>query len=322
MGNELGEAMDKRRKRGMADPRKFSIGALSRATRIPVETLRTWERRYGSPMPVRKPSGHRLYTAESVERLRRVARLLALGHRPNEIVPLSERALDALLALAEPRGDRLAAVSLPDVHAAEGFERSIAAMLQATMELDRGPLMRELSANWVRFGPLHFLQDLGGPFMIEIGRAWHEGRLQVRHEHFASACLSDFLREVREPYDREARGPRVAAATLPGDAHEGGLLMACTIMALHGYRVVYLGANAPIDQIAEAATTVNAEAVTVSISAAKRHARSVRAVVELRALLPKRVPLWVGGAGAPEASTGAECFPNLAAFEARLAGGS
>lgn len=311
--------MNDKHKRTDARPRQLSIGALSRATRIPVETLRTWERRYGSPLPVRKPSGHRLYTAESVGQLRRVARLLTQGHRPGEILSLPVRALDALLALGEPARDRADASSVPEVHAAEGLERSIAAMLQATMELDRGPLMRELSANWVRLGPLSFLQNLGGPFMIEVGRAWQEGSLEIRHEHLASACLSDFLREVREPYDRDASGPRVAAALLPGDAHDGGLLMACAILAIHGCRVVYLGADTPIQQIASAATTVNAEAVAISISAATSRARSGEAVVGLRALIPHPVPLWVGGAGAPEPTAGVECFPDLTAFAARLA---
>jgi len=44
----------------------LTIGSLSRATGIPVETLRTWERRYQYPRPVRKPSGHRLYPLDSV----------------------------------------------------------------------------------------------------------------------------------------------------------------------------------------------------------------------------------------------------------------
>ena len=81
----------------------LTIGALSRATGIPAETLRTWERRYGAPQPVRKPSGHRLYPSSAIEHLRRVRRLLERGHRAGEIVRLSIRELDAMLGLAETR---------------------------------------------------------------------------------------------------------------------------------------------------------------------------------------------------------------------------
>jgi hypothetical protein len=64
----------------------LSIGALSAATGIPVETLRTWERRYGYPRPQRKPSGHRVYPVTAVPRLRRVAQAIARGHRAAEVL--------------------------------------------------------------------------------------------------------------------------------------------------------------------------------------------------------------------------------------------
>src|SRR4029077_16215410 len=75
----------------------LSIGALARATSIRVETLRTWERRYGYPVPERKPSGHRLYPVASVSRLRRIAQALASGHRASEGGSASESAPRVLL---------------------------------------------------------------------------------------------------------------------------------------------------------------------------------------------------------------------------------
>ena len=53
-----------------SDHKVLSIGALSRATGIPVETLRTWERRYGFPAPhTRSQGGHRLYSPTIIRRL-------------------------------------------------------------------------------------------------------------------------------------------------------------------------------------------------------------------------------------------------------------
>src|SRR6188508_2056350 len=77
---------------------RLSIGALSRATEIPVETLRTWESRYGFPVPERRPSGHRLYPLSIVPRLRRIAEALAGGHRARQVVPASDADLRRLLA--------------------------------------------------------------------------------------------------------------------------------------------------------------------------------------------------------------------------------
>src|SRR5438045_4073222 len=77
----------------------LSIGALSRATGVGVETLRTWERRYGFPVPERKPSGHRAYPIDSVPRLRRIAAAVAQGHRAGDAVRASDEHLSALLGV-------------------------------------------------------------------------------------------------------------------------------------------------------------------------------------------------------------------------------
>lgn len=314
-------AMHDRRARGTAEARSLSIGALSRATRIPVETLRTWERRYGAPMPVRKPSGHRVYPATAVEHLRRVGRLLTQGHRAGEILGLSLRQLDSLLSLSEtaPESSARGRESVPQGDGSPAL--AIREMLSATIELDRDALLHELRSGWVRFGPVRFLEEVAGPFMVEIGQAWHAKTLDVRHEHFASSCVSDFLRGVREPYDHRAKGPRIVAAMLPGEGHEGGLLMAAALMALRGCRVLYLGASTPIEEIAAAARLGHAEAVAISISAAAPKGRSTRAVEQLRTALPPRIPLWVGGAGAPPARKGVERFESLTALDARLTAG-
>ena len=52
----------------------LGIGALSRSTGIPINTLRTWERRYGVPAPERTDGGQRVYDVADVQR-----RLLAQG---------------------------------------------------------------------------------------------------------------------------------------------------------------------------------------------------------------------------------------------------
>src|SRR5512145_741358 len=81
---------------------RLSIGALSRATGIPVETLRTWESRYGFPVPERRPSGHRVYALSTVPRLRRISEALARGHRAGQVVPVPDADLRRLLAAARP----------------------------------------------------------------------------------------------------------------------------------------------------------------------------------------------------------------------------
>jgi methanogenic corrinoid protein MtbC1 len=184
---------------------------------------------------------------------------------------------------------------------------------------DREGLMDFLRVNWVRLGPLQFLQQCAAGMMEQVGTAWQSRRLEIRHEHFASACLAGFLREAREPFDRRARGPRVVAAMLPGDAHEGGLLMASVVLAMRGCRVVYLGPDMPVEQVAIAAREGDAQAVALSISATFPPRRAAKAVADLRGALPRRVLLWIGGAGAPKPLKGVERFESLEAMDRWLA---
>jgi len=286
----------------------LTIGALAKATRIPVPTLRTWERRYHSPQPTRKPSGHRLYPVSLVAHLQTVALLLERGHRPGEILPLNSEQLDSLLALPATAG------TTADPRGAELGE-----MMEAVKQFDRDALIGVLRRMLIRLGPLPFLQMCASALMVEVGAAWHAGKLEIRHEHFATACLSDVLREMREPFDRKARGRLVVAAQLPGDAHEGGLLMASVILAMRGCRLLYLGLNTPVEEIATAARDRSAGAVAISISATVPPGQAEKAIAALREALPRRVALWVGGSGAPLPPAGVERFETLEALDDRLA---
>lgn len=277
---------------------RLSIGALSRATGIPVETIRTWERRYAFPVPWRKPSGHRIYPLDAVSRLRRIADALARGHRPAEVVPLAESALEALLdSVSTRRPNDLPAQAVPAVPIDAPLE--LRDLLAAVATFDGAALQRALERQWLAQGPLPFLEQTVAPFLEAIGRAWQEDTLGIRHEHFASARLGDFLRAARRPFEERARGPRAVLLTLPGDPHELGLLMAALAFAVAGWRILYLGPNTPPDQVAALARDATLGAVAVSVSSSHPAEAARDEVRALRRLLPRAVPLLLGGQGAP-----------------------
>ena len=274
-----------------AEGGRLSIGALSRATAIPVETLRTWEARYGFPAPERKPSGHRLYAASLVPRLRRVAEAIACGHRASHAVRASDDDLAAMLH-ATPRPDP------PPPSAAEHPTGPLEPFLDAVTRFDGDALTRGLQADWARLGVLGFITRRAAPLVREVGDRWRSGTLQVHHEHFLSERLGDVLRSLRMPFDGVAAGPTVVFATLPGEAHGLGLQMAALIAAASGCRVVYLGTDVPTADIATLARNVGARAVALSISSASDPPEVERHVETLRERIPPGVTLVAGGEGA------------------------
>ena len=271
----------------------LSIGALSAATGIPVATIRTWERRYGFPAAERKASGHRVYPVSIVSRLRLINEVLGRGHRAAEVVAASEQELEALLAAhtADAGAARevrtRAALSMDDA-------RELFVAVQA---FDAEALRRAFQAEWARSGPLQFIERRAAPFMQAIGDAWASGELDVRHEHFASAVLGDFLRTVRTPLEERARGPLAALATLPNERHGLGLQMSAVVFALAGWNPIVLGVDTPIDQIVALTREAPIEAVAIGC-AVPVSSETIAALRTLRRELSSAVPLLVGGRGA------------------------
>ncbi len=68
-------------------------GAVARMLRMPVATLRVWERRYGVTQPLLSPSGQRLYSADDVRRLALLKQLTDLGHAIGRLARLDLRQL-------------------------------------------------------------------------------------------------------------------------------------------------------------------------------------------------------------------------------------
>src|SRR5574340_1201336 len=122
----------------------LSIGALSKATGIAVETLRTWENRYGFPAPERKPSGHRVYPVSAVPRLCRIAQALSLGHRAGQVVAASEEALASLLETSATAA--AAAASAPSTIPAGGED--LPALLKLVKGFDGERLVRVFLSDW------------------------------------------------------------------------------------------------------------------------------------------------------------------------------
>lgn len=277
---------------------KLGIGALSKATGIPVETLRTWERRYGFPNPDRNDVGHRVYSPDIVDHLQLIHRALEEGHRASAVVGSSTEDIHQLLGES---GERADVVELNPWSVKRDENEVIQPWLQATLDFDGEALENALRSDWHKLGALRFLKERIRPFLDELGIAWVEHRMEVAHEHFASERLRDFLTSHWRPLSDRSRGPRVVCATLPGETHYLGLQMAAMVLAVSGCRVIYLGSDTPVHDIISAAESYETAAVVISVSVAANRFMVSRDLISLREKLDPDVDLLIGGRGAPEA---------------------
>jgi MerR family transcriptional regulator, light-induced transcriptional regulator len=260
------------------DTALVSIGEVAEATGLSPEVIRVWERRYGFPVPVRLPSGHRRYRAEDLRRLRWLSLALARGKRPSQVVPMPLPSLRTLLDTTE---------SAP-----------VAEILEAVRALDGEEIRRRLHEAWQRHGLMPFLCEVVGPLLERVGTLWVDDVLQIEHEHLLTELLEDLLRALRTGFQPKPEVPVVALATLPGERHRLGLLMAALAYAAKGARVEVLGTDLPLATLAAAVRGMGAATLGISVSLAGGGEGARRLLQDLRERIPKGVRLVVGGQGA------------------------
>ena len=163
--------------------------------------------------------------------------------------------------------------------------------------------------------PARVLCSRISPLVYAVGEEWAAARLEIRHERFLSERVGDLLRSLRLPLEEKAKGPLVVGTSLPGEEHGLGLQMVALLLTGVGCRILILGTEVPPTQVASLARDLTARAVAVSVSIANRGEPMTGQITFLRSLLPRRVTLLVGGAGAPGAQPGLKIIQDLTEVE-------
>jgi DNA-binding transcriptional MerR regulator len=155
MKNSKSPLAPPRQPTGSADASFHRSGAVARMLRMPVATLRVWERRYGLTQPRLSPSGQRLYSADDVRRLALIKQLTDLGHAIGSLAPLDMLQLQRVSSThahalaATQRGERSDAAHLAPVRA---WRLAVIGAALGT-RLQRPALWRRLGQRVVLFGP-------------------------------------------------------------------------------------------------------------------------------------------------------------------------
>ena len=138
---------------GEPAPRHRS-GAVARMLRMPVATLRVWERRYGVTKTVLSPGGQRLYSADDVRRLALLKQLSDLGHAIGSLARLD---MQQLQQVASTHASALASMHAGDPGEEPGPPAQVLRMAvigtALAGRLKRPALLRRLSRPVSVLGP-------------------------------------------------------------------------------------------------------------------------------------------------------------------------
>src|SRR5581483_8061056 len=108
-----------------------------------------------------------------------------------------------------------------------------------------------------------FLRDVVLPYLHELGELWRSGEASVAQEHFASNVLRGRLLGLARGWGL-GLGPSVVLACAPGEQHDLGLIGFAVALRSRGWRIVYLGADTPLESVVDAARSSAPVFVVVS----------------------------------------------------------
>ncbi|HXH03818.1 MAG TPA: MerR family transcriptional regulator [Candidatus Competibacteraceae bacterium] len=259
------------------------IRTVASLTGVNPVTLRAWERRYGLIRPVRTAKGHRLYSMHDVELIQRVLTLLDAGMSIGQVCHVL-------------RGESLGAGHPqpgPAEEHVDPWQDYRRQMVKAIADFDDIAL-DDLYNQVLSLYPVDSVTGrLIVPLLHELGWRWERGEGGVAEEHFFSVFLRNKLGARLHHQRRGLSGPRLLAATLPGEHHEIGLLLFALAAMDRNYRVLLLGSDMLLEELPLLVNRTHCQAIVLAGSLVTpvklvRHnlARLVREVC---------VPVFVGG---------------------------
>ncbi len=284
------------------------IAVVAERTGLSQDVLRAWERRYAAVRPARDPGGQRQYTSADIRRLVLLQAATRAGRSIGSVAALPSDQIAALVEGDVAARERSAPPAMESPASSETVDEAFA----HSRALDASALDETLRRAATAMGMTSFIETVAAPLLRRVGDEWHAGRLAPPQEHLVSAVLHDIIVATMRAFPQRSGAPKLLVATLAGDRHAIGAALVGAASALEGWNVLYLGADLPAADIADAARTAGVRIVAVSIVYTEDRARVLDEVRALRSRLPAGRVLIAGGAGATSLAT------ELAAMDVRV----
>jgi len=258
----------------------YPIRAAARLTKISIDTLRAWERRYKAVEPSRR-KGQRFYSDQDIYRLTLLRAAVQHGYSIGQAAQLSNKELSRLGELGISARSRA-----PE-------EIPLETILIAIDKFEYLKADRELSRLAALLSPQDLIFNVALPLMRIAGERWHEQRLRIAQEHLMSQLLSNLLGSIMRTYAPPDPAEVLLTATLSDDLHDFGILAAAILAAGVGFGVVHLGPSLPVKEIVYAAKRSNADVVLLSVTNVQDRMLREQQLRSIRSGISKETALWV-----------------------------
>jgi methanogenic corrinoid protein MtbC1 len=137
------------------------------------------------------------------------------------------------------------------------------------------------------------LRDVLVPYLRDLGERWERGMATVTQEHFASNVIRGRLSGLARGWG-QGSGPQAILACPPDELHDQALAVFGVALHRAGWRIRYLGASTPPEDLRGVVEETQPDLVVLSAVTRARFSAIVPEMVALAA----EAPLALAGAGA------------------------
>jgi MerR family transcriptional regulator, light-induced transcriptional regulator len=214
----------------------FTIKDLENLSGIKAHTIRIWEQRYSFLKPERTGTNIRFYSNDELKTVLNIALLNKYGYKISHIDKMT---IDEIK-------ERL--LSLNQVQAQQ--ERIVNELIESMIDLDIDKFEVILDNYIIARGIERSISQVIFPFLEKIGILWLTSHINPAQEHLVSNVIRQKLIVGIESVTSSINLNKTILLFLPeGEYHELGLLFLYYILKSRGAKVLYLGANVPIDDV-------------------------------------------------------------------------
>ncbi|MDH5256227.1 MAG: cobalamin-dependent protein [Gammaproteobacteria bacterium] len=135
------------------------------------------------------------------------------------------------------------------------------------------------------------------PAQREVGRLWHSGELSIAEEHMVTSATQRTMSVLVSQATRQpANGRTVVVAAISGNVHDVGLRALADMYQLAGWRVVFVGADVPMQDLPTMLAFFEADLLMLGATLGTHVPRVEQAIRSIRERCERPVRVVVGGA--------------------------
>jgi MerR family transcriptional regulator, light-induced transcriptional regulator len=264
----------------------YKIDHVAKLTGLSKHVIRSWERRFDLLNPIRGGNRYRMYTEQDIELLSYIRKELENGFAIGELAKLGrENLIDQMTDKKELINKGLVAPSV----------RINEILIESLRPFDKNKFIRGLNEAVSLLSFDEVCVKVFIPLQRKVGDLWHEGEIGVGEEHFVSNYIRQKFLSVLNQMPALDDGPKVVISCLPNDYHELGATIAAYQCAINRCQVFYLGANMPVQGLAEFCSYTRPNLVLLSCNKEMDASEAKSLADEYAKFLLPICPIWAGG---------------------------